>query len=61
VNASSPSSLGRGVAIRNDLPFVPELVNRLEHLVRRHFGRIVTNVKQVFFQIDANLLDTWKP
>jgi hypothetical protein len=45
----------------NDLPFVPELVNRLEHLLRRHLGRIVTNAEQVFFQIDANLLDAWKP
>jgi hypothetical protein len=55
------SRLGRGVAIRNDLPFVPELINRLEHLLRRHLGRIVTNLQQVFFQIDANLLDAWKP
>jgi hypothetical protein len=55
------SSLGRGVVVRNDLPFVPEPVNRLEHLLGRHLGRIVTNVQQVFFQIDANLLDAWKP
>ena len=55
------SSRGRGVAVRNDLPFVPELVNRLEHLLPRHFGRIVTNVEQVVFQIDGDLLDAWKP
>ena len=55
------SSLGRGVDVRNDFPFVPELVNRLEHLLPRHLGRIVTNVEQVFFQIDANLLDARKP
>jgi hypothetical protein len=56
-NRSSP---GRGV-FRKDLPFVPELVNRLEHLLPRHLGRIVTNVEQVFFQIDGDLLDAWKP
>jgi hypothetical protein len=28
----------------NDLSFVPELVNRLEHLLPRHLGRIVMNV-----------------
>ncbi len=64
MNASakaSPSSLGRSVAVRNDLPFVPELVNRLEHLLPRHLGRIVTNVEQVLFQIDADLLDARKP
>jgi hypothetical protein len=55
------SSLGRGAAVRNDLPFVPKLGNRLEHLLRRHLGRIVTNVEQVFFQIDGDLLDAWKP
>ena len=42
---------------RNDLPFIAQLVNRLEHLLLRHLGRIVTNVEQVFFQIDVNLLD----
>jgi hypothetical protein len=57
-NRSSP---GRGVAARNDLPFVPERVNRLEHLLPRHLGRIVTNVEQVFFQIDGDLLDARKP
>jgi hypothetical protein len=55
------SSRGRGVAVRNDLPFVPELGNRLEHLLPRRFGRIVTNVEQVLFQIDGDFLDTWKP
>ena len=55
------SSLGRGVAVRNDLPFVIELFNRLEHLLLRHLGRIVTNAEQVFFLIDVNLLDAWKP
>jgi hypothetical protein len=45
----------------NDLPFVPELVNRLEHLLRRHLGRVVTNLEQVFFQIDGDLPDAWKP
>ena len=54
------STLGRG-PVRCDLSFVPELVNRLEHLLPRHLGRIVTNVEQVFFQIDADLLDAWKP
>jgi hypothetical protein len=55
------SSLERGVAAQNDLPFVPELVNRLEHVLPGHLGRIVTDVEQVFFQIDADLLDAWKP
>jgi hypothetical protein len=55
------SSLGRGVAVRNDLPLVAELVNRLEHLLPRHLGRIVTNVEQVVFQIDGDLFDAWKP
>ena len=55
------SRLGRGVAVRNDLPFVAQLVNRQEHLLRRHLGWIVTDVEQVFFRIDANLLDAWKP
>ena len=45
----------------NDLPFVPELVNRLEHLLRRHPGRVVTNVQQVLFRIDGDLLDARKP
>ena len=54
------SSLGRGV-VRNDLPFVPETVNRLEHLLPRHLGRVVTNMEQVFFQVDSDLLDAWKP
>jgi hypothetical protein len=55
------SILGRGVFVRNDFPIVAELVNRLEHLLRRHLGRIVTNVEKVFFPIDADLLDAWKP
>jgi hypothetical protein len=54
------SSFGRAV-LRNDLPFVPELVNRLEHLRLRHLGRVVTNVEQVFFRIDGDLLDARKP
>jgi hypothetical protein len=45
----------------NDLPFVPDLLNLPEHLLRRHFGRIVTNVELVFFQIDADLADAGKP
>jgi hypothetical protein len=45
----------------NDLALVPDLINRLEHLLSRHFGRIVTNVEQVFIQIDGDLLDAWKP
>ena len=57
-NRSSP---GRGVAVRNDLPFVPELVNRLEHLLPRHLGRVVTDVEQVLFRVDGDLLDAWKP
>jgi hypothetical protein len=55
------SRLGRSIAVWNDLPFIIELFNRLEHLLPRHLGRIVTNVEQVFFQIDVNLLDAWKP
>jgi hypothetical protein len=55
------SRIGCGVAVRSDLPFVPELVNRLEHLLPRHLGRIVTNMEQVVFQIDGDLLDAWKP
>jgi hypothetical protein len=57
-NRSSP---GRGVAVWNDFPFVPELVNRLEHLLPRDLGRVVTNVEQVFFRIDGDLRDAWKP
>jgi hypothetical protein len=45
----------------NDLPFVAELVNLLEHLLPRYPGRIVANVEQVFLQIDVDLLDAWKP
>ena len=55
------SGLGRGVAVRNDLPFVIEFVNRLEHLLPRDLGRVVTNVEQVFFRIDGDLRDAWKP
>ena len=47
--------------VLNDLPLVPELVNRLEYLLSRHLGRIVMNVEQVLFQIDGDLLDAWKP
>jgi hypothetical protein len=57
----SSLSLGRSVAVRNGLTLVAQLVNFLEHLLRRHLGRIVTNVQPVCFQIDANLLDAWKP
>jgi hypothetical protein len=59
--AENRSGLGRGVAVRSDLPFVIELFNRLKHLLLRHLGRIVTNVEQVLFQIDVNFLDAWKP
>jgi hypothetical protein len=61
IREASPSSLGRGVTVRNNLPFVPELVNFLEHLLRRHLVRIVTNVEQVFFQINSDVLNAWKP
>jgi hypothetical protein len=57
-NRSGP---GCGVAVRNDLPFVPDLVNRLEHLLLFHLGRVVTDVEQVFVQIDGDLLDARKP
>jgi hypothetical protein len=55
------SGLGRRLAVRHNLPLVPELVNFLEHLLPRRLARIVANVEQVFFQIDADLLDAWKP
>ena len=45
----------------NDLPFVAEFVNHPEHLLPRHLGRVVTNVEQVLFQIDVDLLDAGKP
>jgi hypothetical protein len=61
IHEASPSSLGRGVAVRNNLPFVSELVNFLEHLLPRHLARIVTNVEQVFFQINSDVLNAWKP
>jgi hypothetical protein len=44
-------------SFRNDLPFVAELVDCLEHLLPRHLGWIVTNVEQIFFEIDVDLLD----
>jgi hypothetical protein len=47
--------------ILHPFSFVAQLVNRLEQLLRRYLGWIVTNVQQVFLQIDANLLDAWKP
>jgi hypothetical protein len=52
---------GRGGAVRNDLAFVADLANRLEHLLWCDLGLIVTNVQQVFFQIDGDLLDARKP
>lgn len=55
------SRLGRGLAVRNDLAFVSEFVNFRAHLLLRHLARIVTDVEQIFLQIDVNLLDAWKP
>jgi hypothetical protein len=62
IGEASPCSWKKRLTLaRNDLPFVAQLVNHLEHLLPLHLGRVVTNVEQVFLQIDADLLNAWKP
>jgi len=37
------------------------LAHHLQHLLRRDLVRVVADVEQVFFQIDIDATDAWKP